>query len=106
MKWTDLVIGAKHLLLKQLSEWKAKLLAETQSRTTVSSASTLKRSQEIMSNYGYPTTRKFPRTLAEAFPDERGEWFYPPEPKSMERVYIGIGVVAWIGLSVYFWRFA
>ena len=29
----------------------------------------------------YPTTRRYPRTIEEAFPNtvERAEWFYPPD---------------------------
>jgi len=33
-----------------------------------------------MDKYGYPTTRKHPRTLAEAFPDERACAIERPAP--------------------------
>jgi len=50
----------------------------------------------------FPTSRKFPRTTAEAFKDASyGEWFYPPEPKSKVLLYISLYLWAMIGL--YFW---
>ncbi|MBU3721208.1 MAG: hypothetical protein FGM22_10770 [Burkholderiaceae bacterium] len=50
-----------------------------------------------------PTSRTYPRTMAEAFPDriEQAEWFYPP-PKNttLSNIIVGIaGVVMWIGLA-------
>ena len=104
MNWTTLGIGAKHLLLKQLREWKETLLAKMHVHTTVSYASTLKRSQEISQNHGWPTTRTFPRTLADAFQDERVEWWFPPKKRPIEYVYIAVGIIIWIGIAVYFWR--
>lgn len=35
---------------------------------------------------GWPTTRRHPRTLAEAFPVERAEWIEPPEPRQLHRL--------------------
>lgn len=31
--------------------------------------------------YGYPTSRRYPRSLAEAFPDVRRQAFEPHEPR-------------------------
>ena len=56
--------------------------------------------------YGWPTTRRFPNTLEEAFPNnpERAEWFYPPERKFGYRnaVMWIAGVMMWIALAYYF----
>lgn len=55
---------------------------------------------------GTPTTRMYPRTLAEAFPNsiERAEWFYPPERATTWKdvVIFMVGVMIWIGLAYYF----
>jgi len=104
MNWTTLGIGAKHLLLKQLREWKETLLAKTHVHTTVSCASTLKRSQEISQNHGWPTTRTFPRTLAEAYPKDHAEWWHPPKKRPVEYVYAGVVIALWVGLAVYYWK--
>jgi hypothetical protein len=42
-----------------------------------------------------PTTRMYPRTLEEAFPNDssRAEWFYPPE-KNLSAHNIIMGIVA------------
>ena len=52
-----------------------------------------------------PTTRRYPRTLEEAFPDsvERTEWFYPPERRwnVWDAVIGGAGVFLWIQLAYY-----
>lgn len=57
-------------------------------------------------NYGWPTTRCYPRTLAEAFPKdpENGVWFHPPEPKhtwSGAIMWIA-GVMLWVMLAYWF----
>ena len=54
-----------------------------------------------------PTTRCYPRTLVEAFPDtvERAQWLYPPEPRKrtpVELMMITVGLLGWIGLAYYF----
>jgi len=53
-----------------------------------------------------PTTRCYPRTLAEAFPEsiDRAEWFYPPEQNNGWRnVLMGyVALVMWVGLAYYF----
>ena len=50
----------------------------------------------------HPTTRRYPRTTTEAFPDkiENAEWFYPPERSAQARdIALGvIGCVLWVGL--------
>ena len=58
--------------------------------------------------YGWPTTRTFPRTMEEAFPNdpERSEWFYPPERKHgyKNAVLFIAGVMMWVALAYYFAR--
>ena len=56
---------------------------------------------------GHPTTRLYPRTLDEAFPNaaSRAEWFYPPEKKQItvvEWLLWTLGVSMWIGLAYFF----
>ena len=59
------------------------------------------------SNYeGWPTTRRYPRTMLEAFPDavENAEWWHPPE-KNYEPMNIALWMLAafaWVGLAYYF----
>ena len=57
---------------------------------------------------GTPTTRMFPRTIEEAFPNslERAEWFFPPERTTTWKnvALMWVGVVLWIGLAYYFAR--
>ena len=53
-----------------------------------------------------PTTRCYPRTLQEAFPNsiDQAGWFYPPEEnngwRNVLRGYVAL--VMWIGLAYYF----
>lgn len=56
---------------------------------------------------GCPTTRTYPRSIEEAFPNtcERAEWFYPPEKKQMsvvEMLMWGLGFSMWVGLAYFF----
>jgi hypothetical protein len=57
-------------------------------------------------NYGWPTSRVFPRTMEEAFPNdaERAEWFYPPERKRgyWNAIMFIAGAMMWIALAYYF----
>ena len=51
-----------------------------------------------------PTTRCYPRTLEEAFPNtvERAEWFYPPEKRELDVVQLlmwATTISMWIGLG-------
>jgi len=52
-----------------------------------------------------PTTRCYPRSLADAFPDsiERAEWFYPPDKRwsFWDYVLCGLGTFLWIQLAYY-----
>lgn len=54
----------------------------------------------------WPTTRSYPRTMDEAFPNsaERAEWFYPPRKEWTwgEIVMLIVGAVVWIVLAYYF----
>lgn len=56
--------------------------------------------------YGWPTTRCYPRTLAEAFPNdpENGVWFHPPERKRgyANAVMFIAAAMLWISLGYYF----
>lgn len=55
---------------------------------------------------GCPTTRRYPRTLAEAFPKDpqNFEWFFPPEQRIRDKVFLAVGVIAWVCICWYFWR--
>ena len=56
--------------------------------------------------YGWPTTRRYPRTTLEAFPDdaENAKWWYPPEQRTRDKAFFAISVALWICIGVYFWR--
>ena len=53
-----------------------------------------------------PTTRCYPRTMNEAFPDDVGnaEWFFPPERNTsfMSILVGGTGLSIWLGLAYLF----
>lgn len=53
-----------------------------------------------------PTTRMYPRTMDEAFPNDvdRAQWLYPPEKHwTIAEILLAIvGVALWIGLAYYF----
>ena len=53
------------------------------------------------------TTRRHPRTLAEAFPDERAQWLEAPADRGVHGVFAwlmgGLGVVAALLLFVHFY---
>ena len=56
---------------------------------------------------GHPTTRLYPRTLDEAFPNaaSRAEWFYPPERKPLTVLEWGMltfAISAFVGLAYFF----
>ena len=55
-----------------------------------------------------PTTRRFPRTLGEAFPwdAENTQWFYPPEDvyTLWDKCMVVLGGTIWVGLAYYFAR--
>jgi len=56
---------------------------------------------------GWPTTRCYPRTLLEAFPQDvdMAEWLYPPEKEPLDVVTSLLwcaGVSMWVGLAYYF----
>jgi hypothetical protein len=54
---------------------------------------------------GTPTTRVYPRSIEEAFPNsiERAQWFYPPEKTTgwKDVAVFVIGAVLWIGLAYF-----
>jgi len=55
---------------------------------------------------GCPTTRCYPRTLLDAFPDDavNSEWFYPPETTWQDRVVFWAGIFMWVAIGFYFWE--
>ena len=68
-------------------------------------ASTRKEAQPYIDNYGWPTTRCFPRTTADAFKDgEYNEWFFPPERDWRHIAMLTVGVLAWMAIGFYFGR--
>ena len=57
-------------------------------------------------HYGWPTSRRYPRTMLEAFPNsvENAQWWYPPE-KNYSPTNVAMWMLAafaWIGLAYYF----
>lgn len=66
-------------------------------------ASTREQAQHYLDNYGWPTTRCFPRTTGEAFKDgEYTEWFFPPERDWQHVALFAAGVFAWVCIGIYF----
>lgn len=57
--------------------------------------------------YGWPTTRCYPRTLLEAFPDdaENAKWFFPPEQRTRDKAFFVVAVLIWAYIGFYYWRF-
>ena len=55
-------------------------------------------------SYGTPTTRRFPRSMLEAFPrsPENYEWFFPPERNEnlANAIVFWLGILGWI---LFFW---
>ena len=52
-----------------------------------------------------PTTRCYPRTIEEAFPDsiERTQWWYPPERSwnAWDVIFTTLGIILWIEIAYY-----
>ena len=58
-------------------------------------------------NYGWPTSRCFPRTLKDAFKDdpENTEWWFPPPKRGViDKIVLAIGIILWLGVGYYFWK--
>jgi hypothetical protein len=57
-------------------------------------------------NYGWPTTRYYPRTMAEAFPSDadNAQWWYPPEQRWQDKLFFTMAVIIWVILAVYLWK--
>lgn len=59
-----------------------------------------------MNRYGYPTTRRHPRTLAEAFPDERAASIERPAPHRFDPVpwvcTVGLGIFCVLLIAGFF----
>lgn len=84
---------------------KRRLLVAIYRKPKMVRASTRKKAQPYIDNYGWPTTRCFPRTTGEAFKDgDYTEWFFPPERDWRNIAMIAVGVACWIGIGVYFAR--
>ena len=63
--------------------------------------------KDFTSTYqGWPTTRRYPRTIAEAFPKDPDNyvWFHKPEKKrgALEYAMLSVAFWLWIGLA-YWW---
>lgn len=86
---------------------KRKLLVAIYKKPKVVRASTLDRAQHLIDNHGWPTTRCFPRTEADAFRHLGGdtEWFFPPEQRWQDKAMFAVGVCCWIALGVFYWRY-
>ena len=55
-----------------------------------------------------PTTRRYPRTLSEAFPHDldNAKWWHPPEQRTRDKVFFGIALALWAFIGFYYWRLA
>lgn len=51
----------------------------------------------------FPTTRKYPRTLQEAFPQDYYDWLERPEPDYTGRIAIVLVVATILGLVIALW---
>lgn len=58
------------------------------------------------SNYGWPTSRCFPRTTDDAFKHlgEGSQWWYPPEQRWQDKLMLAVSVAMWLGIAIYFWK--
>lgn len=84
---------------------KRRLLVAIYRKPKMVRASTRAQAQPYIDNYGWPTTRCYPRTTGEAFKDgEYTEWFFPPERDWRHIALFVAGVLAWVGIGVYFAR--
>ena len=56
-------------------------------------------------NYGWPTSRCFPRTMNDAFKNnvDNAQWLYPPEKNFNWRntAMLAVAIWLWIGLAYY-----
>ena len=48
----------------------------------------------------FPTTRKYPRTLQEAFPQDCSDWLDRPEPDHSGRIAVTLVVVLTVALVI------
>jgi hypothetical protein len=97
----------KHIYTLIKRRIKRRLLVAIYRKPKLVHASTRAAAQPYIDNYGWPTTRCFPRTTADAFKDEDyGEWFFPPEKRWQNVLYLAGGIAAWVGIGIYFWRTA
>jgi hypothetical protein len=57
-------------------------------------------------NYGWPTTRCFPRTTRDAFKDdiENAQWWFPPEQRWQDKLFFWVAVCMWVIVAVYLWK--
>ncbi len=86
---------------------KRRLLVAIYRKPKLVHASTREAAQPYIDNYGWPTTRCFPRTTGEAFKDgDYTESFFPPERSWRGLAYFVFGILLWVGIGVYFWRTA
>lgn len=51
--------------------------------------------------YGWPTTRRYHRTMMNAFQQDQAQWWFPPERTNAEKVWLYVAT-AFAMLSVLF----
>jgi hypothetical protein len=95
----------KHIFKLIKRRLKRRLLVAIYRKPKTIHASTQAAAQPHIDNYGWPTTRCFPRSTAEAFKDrDYGESFYPPEQRWQDKVFMFVGVCMWIAIGTYMWN--
>ena len=87
------------------TSWTVTLQPATELKSSSSSEESFKKQDSFQDRN--PSTKRFARSLEEAFPDsiERAQWWYPPEPHQptvLEMFLWAVGISMWIGLAYYF----
>jgi len=85
---------------------KRKLIVAIYRKPRTVRVSTREKAQHLIDNHGYPTTRCFPRTSDDAFRHlgQSTEWFFPPEQRWQDKVFLALGVCLWVAVGIYFWK--
>lgn len=95
----------KHIYTLVKRRIKRRLLVAIYRKPKVVRASTQEKAQHYIENYGWPTTRCYPRTTKEAFKDgDYGTWWFPPEQRWQDKLFFVSCIVIWIGIGIYFWK--
>jgi len=87
------------------TNWTLTLQPGTESKSSPSSEQSF--ASRVSLQDRNPSTRRYPRSIEEAFPDsiDRANWWYPPEPRKLTVVEMFLwtaGISMWIGLAYYF----